>query len=94
VFFRKRFSCRSCLCTTERVGIRDALPFHVVCEQCGEKTDEEIVGMAPELEASALAPSTLGHSMVSIGFRPGDVFTVTSPNGAGRFEFGEDRAWL
>jgi hypothetical protein len=92
VFFRKKFSCPSCLSVTERVGLREALPTYLVCEQCGETTEEEIVGMAPELAASAMDPSLLAHSMVSIGFRKGDVFTVMSPGRAGRFEIGANRA--
>jgi molybdopterin/thiamine biosynthesis adenylyltransferase len=92
VFFRKRFSCPGCLFVTERVGLREALPAHSVCERCGERTEEEIVGVAPELDGSALAPSLLGHSMVSIGFRPGDVFTVMGPDRARRFEISGNRA--
>lgn len=86
VFFRKRFSCPSCLSSTVRIGLRDALPAHLLCERCGERTDEEIVGITPELDSSTLAPSLLALSMVSIGFRAGDVFTVMSPEQARRFE--------
>ncbi len=92
VFFRKKFTCSSCPSVTERVGLREALPTYVACDRCGETTEEEIVGIAPELAATALDPSLLGHSMVSIGFRKGDVFTVTNSDQARRFEIGGNRA--
>lgn len=92
VFVRKTFSCPSCLDVNERIGLREALPAHLTCERCGERTEEEIVGITPELDADALPPSVLGQSMVSIGFRPGDVFSVTSPGRARRFEISGNRA--
>lgn len=92
VFLRKKYSCVSCRKVTERVALREALPAHLVCERCGERTEEEIVGMAPELDASALDPSLLAHSMVSIGFRQGDVITVAGPDRTRRFEISGKRA--
>lgn len=92
VFLRKQYSCVSCGTVTERVALREALPAHLVCERCGERTEEETVGMAPELDASALDPSVLDHSMVSMGFRHGDVITVTGPDRTHRFEIGGKRA--
>jgi len=92
VFVRKRYSCVSCRTITDRVGLREALPALLVCERCGERTEEEIVGVAPELDASGLDPSLLEHSMVSIGFRPGDVFTVMRPDQVRRFEISGHRA--
>ncbi len=91
VFFRKRFSCPACKFSIERVGLREALPTHPACERCGEATQEEIVGIVPELAAGSLDPSLFAHSMVSIGFRKGDVFTVTGADGPRRFEIGGGR---
>jgi len=91
VFLRKRYSCLSCRAITEWVAVREALPAHLVCERCGERTEGEIVGVAPQLDASALEPSLLAHSMVSIGFRKGDVFSVLSPDRTRRFEIGGNR---
>jgi molybdopterin/thiamine biosynthesis adenylyltransferase len=92
VFLRKRFACVSCKQVTERVALREALPAHLVCERCGARTEEEIVGMVPELDASALDTSLLAQSMVSIGFRQGDVITVAGPDRTRRFEISGNRA--
>ena len=91
VFLRKKYSCLSCRMVTERVALREALPAHLVCARCGGRTENEIVGVAPHLDAGALEPSLLAHSMVSIGFREGDVFTVMSPEGARLFEIRGNR---
>jgi molybdopterin/thiamine biosynthesis adenylyltransferase len=92
VFLRKRYSCVACEQVTERVALREALPAHLACERCGERTEEEIVGMAPELDASALNPSLLALSMDSLGFRPGDVINVAGPDHTRRFEISGNRA--
>ena len=91
VFLTKKYSCVSCRQVTERVGLREALPVHLVCERCGERTEEEIVGMTPELDASDLDASLHSLSMFSVGFRQGDVITVAGPDRTRRFEISGNR---
>lgn len=88
--FVKKLSCPGCGQTRSLLRLYGRLsPAERTCAQCGLELVAAGFDMVDRLDAVSLSKKVLARSLRNIGFRPGDVFTVSGgPSGESHYEIG------
>lgn len=87
--FVTKLTCPDCGAEKRLLRLRHRLtPRQLSCRNCATTMVATGFDMLDGLEAGRLPPHVLERSLQSVGFRSGDIFTVSSPEGDTHYELG------
>jgi len=90
--FVRRLTCIKCGQTKKLLRLQSRLrATEQKCTRCGQKMVAAGRDLSERLEVASLGRNVLARSLQSLGFRPGDVFSVGSREKESHFEIDDER---